>query len=947
MTAETTRKAVLTLLALPAAPDLLTRWTMSLDESSIPPFERLYKTLMAHASTAPGEALRASEHVLRSVGSRLAPGEFAFLRHLQANTLLLVGRAGESLPVYRFAFDAFRRARNPLEAGRVSIGWAFALANTGRPREAKNVVERGLRIMPTTERVARARLLGNLGTAWHLAGHLEEAAKDYRRARSAFRRAGEPVMEAVCLHNLGLVRILTGEFARARSHLLAAHAHFHRAGATLHELYVETGLAELGVHEGRWEESIDSIRTLQSRFDSLGDERASAWLHRELARLWTSIGAHGAAEPQATAARRTFTRLGIQPEVANVAFLEGRLAAAGAGTIEAIARFREAREIWEKSGNRRQAHRAELEEARALLQLSQPEAALALLRSAKSALERIDPHGDGALARALHAECLLAMNRSAPALRLARAAHQAARRHPAHLERPRIALVVARAYAARRDSRSVVTWARRAAREQELLLLRFGRRSLRVLVGDSRDGVYRAAVDLVLEHGGKNAVRVAVDLLAKARSPVLIEDVLHSKRDRVPQHLVAAITRLRDELLAAPESGNEDVRHRALSNHLERLEGRLAEHRRRVPALVRDALRSRGMSSWLPLLKDRELVLFDEGEATWRAFVVRGEGGVERVDLPEVRAALRDSWIPLRVLFETAASVPRERRAEFLDRTRTEALAAFARLRLALWAPLPLTARRVVVVPFADLHGVPIEALASFDSATGDVAATIDHVVTRLPHPALLRDDPVRRDRHALLLRGPTPGAHAEVREIAELLRRGAGRVRVADRVGALDRVERPLGVLLVAAHGSFHREDWLRSGFELRDGHLGFESLRPRQIRGALVHFSSCESGQARRLPGSDLEGWTSTALAAGARELVLSLWKVDDVGAGAFSRAFYERWTEGASAGESAGGARRQLFSENAHPFHWAPFVAVGSTRDSSRASEIALDRVHSKSN
>jgi CHAT domain-containing protein len=148
----------------------------------------------------------------------------------------------------------------------------------------------------------------------------------------------------------------------------------------------------------------------------------------------------------------------------------------------------------------------------------------------------------------------------------------------------------------------------------------------------------------------------------------------------------------------------------------------------------------------------------------------------------------------------------------------------------------------------------------------------------------------------------------------------------LGSRRSTLIRERGPLGILHVAAHGAFHFEGWLRSGIQFRDGWLGFERLRPAQLRGALVQFMSCESGQSRHLPGSDLEGWTAAALGAGARELVLTLWKVDGEWAGSFSRAFYRQWNEGRTAAEACQAARAELLAGNSHPFLWAPFVAVG---------------------
>jgi len=91
-------------------------------------------------------------------------------------------------------------------------------------------------------------------------------------------------------------------------------------------------------------------------------------------------------------------------------------------------------------------------------------------------------------------------------------------------------------------------------------------------------------------------------------------------------------------------------------------------------------------------------------------------------------------------------------------------------------------------------------------------------------------------------------------------------------------------------------------------------------------VQFTSCESGQTRALPGSDIDGWITAGLAAGAREMVLTLWKIDDEAGIAFADHFYRAWTAGSSAAEAAARARTAMRRHDPHPYRWAPFVAVG---------------------
>src|SRR5690606_5127036 len=136
----------------------------------------------------------------------------------------------------------------------------------------------------------------------------------------------------------------------------------------------------------------------------------------------------------------------------------------------------------------------------------------------------------------------------------------------------------------------------------------------------------------------------------------------------------------------------------------------------------------------------------------------------------------------------------------------------------------------------------------------------------------------------------------------------------------------RRVDALHVAAHGAFHPLGWLLSGLQLRDGWFGLEQLRFEQLEGALVQFTSCESGRAGRLPGTDLEGWSSAALGAGARELVLAAWRIEGAAARRFAALFYARWVFGEDVATAVHHARSALRARLPHPYHWAAHIVIG---------------------
>ncbi|MCB9464702.1 MAG: CHAT domain-containing protein [Candidatus Eisenbacteria bacterium] len=939
------RSAIDRLLAIDATPTLLEDWAGADNQET---WDQLYQILMGCCRVDPRRAIEAVRHVRAALEGTSPPGSTssagssspaggsssagstslphgpspsrdAALSRLEGHALVSAGQPAEATTHYRRAADLYRSAKSRAEEARTTIGWTYALSLAGRPKEAEQVASRGRRLFGSNDWVSRARLDFNVAGAWQLVGKLTRASSAFEAARTEFLEAGLSADAGLAAHNLGVLALMSGRGDDAIRNCQMAVELFSELEGTVYPLYSRTIIAAAQLARGRWNEAIEAIGALKTEFEARGDARARGWLHRELATAFASLGAVEAAIPEAEEAVRVFGEASLEVDEAHASFLHGRLLAVQGRSQAAFQRIEHARRHFEARGNRWQQSLAELELVRLLLSVGDVKEAERRVRSIQPYLVRKDSNGGGAIARALLAEVHLETGRYALALRLASRAYDDAKRYPAKLERPSLALIVARAHEARGDTKDAVRWARTAVRGLEQVLLRFGTRQARILVGGARDPVYGGAIDIVLRSGGRNAERTAVDLLARAKSPNLIEDLLQGQSDVLQPETRAAIVRLRDEILSAATSDDTlDTRSRALQDEMSRLDRRLGAGPRRPPSLVRRALEGRSLRDWSQKLAGRDVLLYDKGaNGQWRAFLVQQNGKVRHVPLPDAGTAVEDSWFSLRLLFETASRASRERRVDFLARTLDESLVHMDRLRTALWDPIPWTSDRVVVVPTQELHAVPLESLA-FPS---------DVDVSRLPHPALL-DSRSRRTRRgaALLVSGRERDMLRETREIARILERRGLEVKRGTRRRDIEHAAGAMRVLHIAAHGVFHPMGWLLSGIQLADGWFGFEQLRRDRVRGALIHLTSCESGRVGRMPGAEIEGWTTAALAAGAQEVVLAGWRIDGDAARRFATRFYDAWSGGDSAATSARKARASLRAELPHPYYWSPFLVVG---------------------
>lgn len=902
------------LLALPADAGLLGAWAD--DRPPAEAFGALQSLVLRLIRERPALANQVVEHVLASESIDDERDRLRLVR-LHAHTAKATGDLPASLERYEHAFEGLRRSGDPVEAARTVIGWSDALALAGDTRSAQERIGAARALLGRRDPAAAARLEGTAATVHYLAGEYEQAEALYRRARDRARRRGQPVDAAVCTFNLANVDLLRGRAARARRGYQRARDVFAEHGLELAVLQCRYGIAACDLHRGSWPDAIAELDRVAEEIRERGDRRGAAAIDHEAAELLTSLGADPVAEIHARRARADFAAMGLGPERARAAAVHARILAHMGRGHDALRRVDEATAAFATMGRDDVVERLTLERADVDLGRDRTPDDATLAAIVRRATRRGD-RPTATRARTLRAETALREGRAASALRLATRAHDDAARPPLTGLRPRLALLVARAHAASGHGDPAVRWARKAVRAQERLVERIGEQAESLGVGQARDRIAADAVDIVLAHGGPDAPRQALRLLMSLREGSVFADLLRGRHRGVREDLRTALARVRDRLMESGGSA-DDIRSVALGREVHRLERRLRLERRPEPLPAVWSPRRGGPRAWIDRTDGRPLVVYDRTDRRWGAFVVEGGGRTRHVDLPDASAALRDHWIPLRMLFEALARTPARARGRLLERTVDEARSALAGITDALWTPLDVRASEVIVVSTGAMNGVALEAAL--------VDALDDHapVLARVPHPELLVARGRPRRRRALLVEGTVPGAAAEIAAIRDRLQGAGWSVDVVrSRAGFLGTRAR-YGLVHLATHGSFHRHRWVSNGLQLADGWLGFEQLDPRRVRDALLVFDSCESGLQNEAPGAELDGWASAGFAAGALDTVLHQWKIDDASATRFMDAFYREILHSDSIARAVHRARRTVRATTPHPFAWAStFVA-----------------------
>ncbi len=140
------------------------------------------------------------------------------------------------------------------------------------------------------------------------------------------------------------------------------------------------------------------------------------------------------------------------------------------------------------------------------------------------------------------------------------------------------------------------------------------------------------------------------------------------------------------------------------------------------------------------------------------------------------------------------------------------------------------------------------------------------------------------------------------------------------------------------ATHGILNSEQPELSGIvfslfnargENQNYFLNLQEIYNLKLPVELVVLSACQTGLGKELKGEGIVGLTRGFMYAGARRVIASLWKVDDVATAELMKRFYKKLLQEKFSPSSALRAAQVEMSEQTrwkNPFYWAGFVIQG---------------------
>ncbi|RDC61948.1 Clustered mitochondria protein like protein [Adhaeribacter pallidiroseus] len=186
----------------------------------------------------------------------------------------------------------------------------------------------------------------------------------------------------------------------------------------------------------------------------------------------------------------------------------------------------------------------------------------------------------------------------------------------------------------------------------------------------------------------------------------------------------------------------------------------------------------------------------------------------------------------------------------------------------------------------------------------------------------------------------PLIASEREVKTIGQLFRaKGAKTQLYLYHKATEDRVKSPTvstyNYIHLATHGFVNENFPELSGLLLsqentshEDGILYTGEIYNLHLKADLVTLSACETGLGKLAQGEGVIGITRALLFAGAKNVLVSLWKVSDESTADLMKYFYQALLSGKNKTEALQTAKRKLVRKSQHksPFYWAPFILIG---------------------
>lgn len=844
------------------------------------------------------------------------------------------GKLERALSELDTASTLFRKMGRRQDSAQPKVAQLIALGMLGRYDDALKVGLAALKIFEEYgDELAAGKIEINLSNIVSRRERHRDAIRYGASAVERFERLGEKGWLAMAQNGLARSHAQISEFAEAERIFALALQTARSAGLTLVEADIEASMSNLALFRGQFAEALRSMELARRKYADLEMHHERTVAELEIADIYSQIDLKSDALRMYVEAIRSLQKLKLRREEAWARRSLGSIAVELGKPGLAEREFRKARRLFASHKNHVAEALVGVEEAALQLERGNFDQAAEILNASLAAFTGPDNERSRVMAEWLKSE---AFRRGGDLF--------SARKILRKLERDRIAVISPELAQAIHTSLGKVSLAHGkhedAARHFESAVQVIESSRLEF----SSDEFSRGYVGKRLEpfdhlsqmYASRGEALRAFEYVERSRSATL-RDALGRKgqsqavdrSDPLDQKADALRRELNWLYKRPPGAGEDQARHRIL-----RTEEELTKITRQINAANSDREAGPTQTRVSPADIQRQLgsrnaiveyVLFD---GTYSAFVVTDEGvsyhhGLATVeDVRRELAALQFQFDGLRYGSHLPEAVKKQINSRAASRLR--------RLHDQLLHPLAgdLSDRDLIIAPAGSLNYVPFHALHDGESYVIEQrtvryapSASVWYLLSRMPPKPLANVLLMAYADEAI------PAVEGEIRQLCSILPEARSLVGEEATFDAYLKEAPGKDILHIACHGQFRPEDPMYSSLHLSDGWVTVNDICAQHLDAGLVTLSACETGVNEVEPGEEILGLARGFLTAGARALIVSLWKVDDASTSEFMALFYENLQREGDIPASLRDAQIELLSRGTAPFYCAPFILIGA--------------------
>ena len=872
----------------------------------------------------------------------------AFALRAKANTLWSLGQNKQASELHGRAIQLFEEVGRFIEAGRTLSSSIQPLILLGEYEDAHRAADRARKIFRSAQDAIRlARLEINVGNIFHRQDRFAEALDCYQRAYSQLLPDKDPEGLTAALHNVAMCLIMLNEYERADSTYEEVIKHCRERNLPLAMAQAEYNRAYLHYLRGAYGRAVQELRAARDTAQAAGDAYHSALCQLDLSEIYLELNINQDAAELSREAFASFKHLGMGYESAK-ALCNSAIALSQQGEgFRALELFAQARILFVQEKN--QVWPSLIDLYRAIVYFNEsrfPEARQYCLAALEFFSSSPLP-GRAILCRLLLAKVCMKTGEVEAAAKECQAALESLSGKEMPILAYQAHLVMGQVEESSHHLQEAQRHYRAATEMLEALRDGVHGEELKISFVKNRLEVYENLVDLCLASSGSPEAqaeawgymeqaksRGLLDLITRRMSPASTEHPEESEVARKIRDLREQLNwyyhRIEAEQLAQIPAG--DQRLVALRELARKRESELLRALREMPPTEAEAAGVKSAVT-VPLASVREALgsnttLLEYFRVQDRILVaIVKEDGVEVAPIttgPRIAHILRMLQFQFSKFWLGRAYMD-EFEGPLLKATRSHLNDLYAELV----APVrtKVKGKRLIVVPHELLHYVPFHAL--FD---GKHYLIDSFAVSYAPSASIYvrhRRKPVNRTGCSLILGVPdreTPSIYEELQAVAEIVPQA--KVFLGNHANeAVLKEHGPESRLIhVATHGFFRQDNPMFSGIRLGDSFLTLYDLYHLKLPAELVTLSGCSTGLNVIAAGDELIGLVRGLLSAGAQNLLLTLWDVNDGSTADFMKAFYTRLFARPDRAEALREAMIEVRQRHPHPYYWAPFILVG---------------------